>query len=171
MEQSPFRRGVLEGIRTPDPLVRRGIQHVLFVVIKCCFALFKTEVNGCIQAKFNDLCLPVPLQCNQCYFIKKFILLEKCQKVRQHFYDRSKSCNRCSNRQYNLNIEIACRVCCRTQRLSRCVSIRTRPNGKKSAFSLLSVLKYVSIPATFRPEKSRFFIRFRSKIYFNTAVA
>ncbi len=49
--------------------------------------------------------------------------------------------------------------------LSRCVSIRTRQNGKKSAFSLLSVLKYVSIPATFRLEKSRFFIRFRSKIY------
>ena len=48
---------------------------------------------------------------------------------------------------------------------SRCVSIRTRQNGKKSAFSLLSVLKYVSIPTTFRLEKSRFFIRFRSKIY------
>ena len=77
--------GVLEGIRTPDPLVRRGIQHVLFVVIKCCFALFKTEANGCIQAKFNGLCLPVLVKYNQCYCFKKFILLENYQKVRQHF--------------------------------------------------------------------------------------
>ena len=28
--------------------VRRGIQRSLFVVIKCCLTLFKTEVNGCI---------------------------------------------------------------------------------------------------------------------------
>ena len=49
--------------------------------------------------------------------------------------------------------------------LSRCVSIRTRSNGKKSAFSSLAVLKYAGIPATFRLEKSRFFIRLESKIF------